>query len=343
MQANLVILFGGSSSERMVSVASAQNIAGHLPEARLLFWSPNGELHEVSASELRNHRDPFTAPFVPQSAPFAGRIEAAMEHLRHSTLILALHGTEGEDGSLQALLERHGIPYTGTDARASRIAFDKKRTKEEAQKHHLPLTEDLLLTNPSEPAQQQQLVEFYQTHQHIVLKPVANGSSVGLYIVHSAADFQTAQTHLAKETGAYLAERFLLGREITVGVMHNAQGQLTALPCSEVRVIAGRQFDYAGKYLGKGVEELTPAPLAPEEAQQCQALALKLHQVIGCYGYSRTDMILTPRGPVLLEINTLPGLSRASFIPQQLAVHGMTLRDFFLTQIELAQVRNAHR
>lgn len=340
MQKNLVILFGGSSSERRVSVASAQNIAGHLPEARLIFWSKTGELHDVSSSELRNHQDPFTTDFKPTAPPFAGRMEAAMEHLKDSLLILALHGTEGEDGSLQALLETHHIPYTGTDARASRIAFDKKLTKLEALKHHLPLTEDLLLTNPSDPAQQQQLLEFYKTHQHIVLKPVANGSSVGLFIVHSEAQFQTARTHLAQESGAYLAERFLIGREITVGVMHDSQDKRIALPCSEVRVIEGRQFDYAGKYLGKGVEELTPAPIGAEETLRCQEIALKLHQAIGCFGYTRTDMILTPNGPVLLEINTLPGLSRASFIPQQLAVYGITLRDFFMNQIELAQKRH---
>lgn len=340
MQKNLVILFGGSSSERLVSVASAQNIAGHLPEARLIFWSKSGELHDVSSSELKKHQDPFTTEFKPTAPPFAGRMETAMEHLKNSLLILALHGTEGEDGSLQALLEAHHIPYTGTDARASRIAFDKKLTKLEAQKLHIPLTEDLLLSNPSDPAQQQLLLDFYQAHQHIVLKPVANGSSVGLFIIHSEAEFQTARGQLARETGAYLAERFLVGREITVGVMHDSQGKLVALPCSEVRVTKGRQFDYAGKYLGSGVEELTPAPIGPEETLRCQEIALRLHQAIGCFGYTRTDMILTSHGPVLLEINTLPGLSRASFIPQQLAVYGMTLRDFFMNQIELAQKRN---
>lgn len=339
MQKHLVILFGGSSSERRVSVASAQNIIGHLPEARLIFWSKTGELHDVSPTELKQHQDPFTTDFTPQLPPFAGRIDAALDHLQQSILILALHGTEGEDGSLQALLEAHHIPYTGTDARASRIAFDKKLTKLEAQKHHIPLTEDLLLTNPSDPAQQDQLLEFYQTHQHIVLKPVANGSSVGLFIIHSPAEFESARTQLAQETGAYLAERFLVGREITVGVMHDSKGNPIPLPCSEVRVIKGRQFDYAGKYLGKGVEELTPAPIGPEETLRCQETALKLHQAIGCFGYTRTDMILTAQGPVLLEINTLPGLSSASFIPQQLAVYGMTLRDFFLNQIELAQMR----
>src|SRR5690606_22021876 len=157
--------------------------------------------------------------------------------------------------------------------------------------------------------------DFLDTHKKIVLKPVANGSSVGLFIIDSKASLEDAIKKLRPDVGSYLAESFITGREITVGVRQHLDGSITALPCSEVKVNQGRQFDYEGKYLGHGVQELTPAPIGLEETQLCQSLAIAVHKMVGCEGYSRTDMILTDRGPVLLEINTLPGLSKASFIP----------------------------
>ena len=133
----------------------------------------------------------------------------------------------------------------------------------------------------------------------------------------------------------YMAEPFIAGREITVGVWQKNYHKTIALPCSEVRVLQGGQFDYQGKYLGKGIQELTPAPLTGDESKACQELALKLHFMIGCKGYSRTDMILSDKGPVILEINTLPGLTKASFIPQQLLAIKTDLRAFFSAQILL--------
>lgn len=344
MKNHLVILFGGSSEERLVSVASTQNLSLHLPEADLWFMSPKGELHTVSRSELARHANPFTTQFVPTGRPFAGTLDKALELLKDKTVIIALHGTEGEDGTIQALLESQRIAFTGSGAKASRQAFDKKLTKTMALAHHLPVAVDLLVHDPSSSESQIALRDFQKHNPHMVLKPVANGSSVGLFIIKSAADLEAALSKLKTSTaGAYLAERFLDGREITVGVCQLKTGGHRALPCSEVRVIQGRQFDYEGKYLGHGVQELTPAPLGPELTRQCQELAIKLHELMGCEGYSRTDMILTERGPVILEINTLPGLSKASFIPQQVQALNENLRDFFHHQVDLALVRNARK
>ncbi|MBA2403708.1 MAG: ATP-grasp domain-containing protein [Bdellovibrionales bacterium] len=169
-----------------------------------------------------------------------------------------------------------------------------------------------------------------------MLKPLANGSSVGLYIIDSSDQLKKSFEEIkAKQICAYLVEPFIVGREITVGVWEKVKGHNVALPCSEVKVLAGRQFDYEGKYLGDGVQELTPAPITKEQSDECQKIALNLHQLVGCKGYSRTDMILTEKGPYLLEINTLPGLSKASFIPQQLAAMDISLRVFFEAQLAL--------
>lgn len=335
MKRNPLILFGGASEERMVSVASAQNLMGHLPEADLWFLAQDGDVFEVARSELQAHQNAFTTAFTPSGNSLAGKLENALELLKNKVVILALHGTEGEDGTLQAMFEKNRIPYTGSNSTASRLAFDKKLTKEIAKRHNLPMADDLIVNGSKDIAA---LKDFFAQHPSMVLKPVANGSSFGLFIIHSSTDFESALKKMDPAI-TYLAESFLVGREITVGVREQIDGTTVALPCSEVRVVKGRQFDYEGKYLGSGVQELTPAPLESEETLRCQELALKVHALTGCSGYSRTDMILTPRGPILLEINTLPGLSKASFIPQQLTACGDNLRDFFLGQIALAEKR----
>jgi D-alanine-D-alanine ligase len=181
------------------------------------------------------------------------------------------------------------------------------------------------------------LSTFFTTHKKLVLNPLANGSSVGLFIVASPSELQIAYDKITQnQQGTYLVEPFIVGREITVGVWNRKDSTTIALPCSEIKVIQGRNFDYEGKYLGHGVEELTPAPLSENEKTMCQDLALKVHEIVKCKGYSRTDMILVSQGPMLLEINTLPGLSKASFIPQQLVAYGENLRHFFQEQIDIA-------
>ncbi len=330
-----VILFGGSSEERLVSVASAQNISTVIPEATLWFWTKEGKVHEVPSEELAGHAEAFMKEFWPKTPVKSETLEASLQSLRNKSIIIALHGTEGEDGTLQKMLERMKIPFTGTGAASSEKAFNKILTKRIAAGNGVEVAAELVLAD-LEPATVKKLGEFLNQYQKIVLKPLANGSSVGLHILSSTEELEQAIPAI-RNSGylPYVSEPFITGREITVGVREDSNHKISALPCSEVRVVQGRQFDYQGKYLGSGVEELTPAPLTKEETEACQKLALKLHAAIGCKGYSRTDMILTDSGPVLLEINTLPGLSKASFIPQQLKVAGISLRDFFLEQINL--------
>lgn len=330
-----MILFGGSSEERLVSVASAQNIAAVIPEAKLWFWTKDGRVHEVEPAELSNHAEAFTKEFQPKSPEMAGTLETALQKLNGKTVIVSLHGTEGEDGTLQKLLETMEIPFTGTGAVASEKAFNKVLTKDIAREHGVSVAGELIVDD-LESVTIRKLHDFLAENRKIVLKPLANGSSVGLHIVNTPQELDKAILAI-RNSGylPYVSEPFITGREITVGVREDAFHKLSPLPCSEVRVIQGRQFDYQGKYLGSGVEELTPAPLSKNESEACQKLALQIHKAIGCRGYSRTDMILTDQGPVLLEINTLPGLSRASFIPQQLKVAGISMRGFFLEQINL--------
>lgn len=330
-----IILFGGSSEERLVSVASAQNLSRNMPEAELWFMSQDGAIFKVSNEELAAHADPFMTPFKPKAPQTFKDFNSAVKEMAGKFIIMCLHGTEGEDGTLQKILESSYIKFTGSGSEASSLAFDKKATKALAKNNHLPVVTDLSLKDFSE-TEKVSLKSFFDHHKKIVLKPLANGSSVGLYIVETSDQLMNAFNEIkTKAICPYLVEPFIIGREITVGVWEQTKGKVIALPCSEVQVTEGRQFDYAGKYLGSGVKELTPAPITKEQSDECQKIAIALHELIGCKGYSRTDMILNDKGVFVLEINTLPGLSKASFIPQQLAAINVTLRTFFESQLSL--------
>ncbi|MBE2252587.1 MAG: ATP-grasp domain-containing protein [Myxococcus sp.] len=340
MASDVVILFGGSSSERLVSVASAQNVSSLLPDARRWFLSPRGEVHDVASDELAGHARPFEVEFTPRSRALYASLDAALDapEAKGLVFLLALHGGEGENGTLQARFEERGLGFTGSDAASSARAFDKAVTKALVGAKGARLAPAEVLEPQGATSLEPKLSALFARAPRWVLKPVADGSSVGLVHLRSEAEVPEAARTLASVGLRYLAEAFIEGRELTVGVVDDAGGP-TALPVSEVRLIPGGAFDYAGKYLGKGTEELTPAPIAADERAAAQALGVLAHTTVGCSGYSRTDMILTDGGPVFLEINTLPGLTKASFIPQQLAAAGRDLRAFLEQQLTLAHAR----
>src|SRR5207245_1979356 len=183
-----------------------------------------------------------------------------------------------------------------------------------------------------------EMAEMLAIYRRIVVKPVAGGSSVGLYHVASAPDADGAASGMEEAGEAYPAEEFVSGTELTVGVVDGPAGS-RALPPSEVRLEEGRAFDYEGKYLGKGTREITPAEVPAAVSRAAQDLAVAAHQALGCEGYSRTDVIVSAKGPVFLELNTLPGLTRASFLPQQLAAEGTSMLSFLEGQLAIARKR----
>lgn len=340
MVSDVVILFGGNSSERRVSVASAQNVSRLLPDAALWFWSPSGAVHAVTRDELAAHGGVFVKDFTPKApAAFPTLADALASRDAHGhAFLLALHGGDGENGTVQQALEAHGLAFTGSGSAASARAFDKAQTKALAAAKGVKVADARALAPADVHANEAALRELLATHPRWVLKPLADGSSHGLVHLKSDAQVVEAAALLARLGLTYLAEVFVEGRELTVGVMDTDEGPV-ALPVSEVRLAANAAFDYEGKYLGKGTEEITPAALTDAERVAAQQVAVTTHQAVGCEGYSRTDMILTASGPVLLEINTLPGLTKASFIPQQLAAAGKDFGEFLRVQLELGRRR----
>ncbi len=338
MSSRVIVLFGGGSSERRVSVASARNVVSAIEAPRPLFVSPEGAVHEVSVEALASHTRPFEEDFVPSSAPLAPSLALALDVLDpEDVCFLAFHGGDGENGVVQRALEARGLAFTGSGSVASAAAFDKARAKAIVSAAGVRVAPASIVSG-SVTAVRETLAALLAEHGRVVVKPVADGSSTGLH--HLAHDAQLDEVARAVSASGVpsLVEPFVVGTELTIGVIDTDEGSV-ALCASEVRLDAGRAFDFQGKYLGQGTREITPAEVAPEIAEEAQRLAVAAHRALGCEGYTRTDVIAGAHGITFLETNTLPGLTSASFLPQQLTAVGRTLREFVDAQLARARAR----
>ena len=324
----ITILFGGTSKERLVSVASTQALHQALPEAALWFWDSDDSVHEAGSAALLGHTRPFEEPFKP-TTPSLGAIERALDRARaeNRLLVLGLHGGIAENGELQAMCEMRGIAFTGSGSASSHLAFDKVAAKRFAAIAGVTSPAGVTLEN-AEAA----LAEYGK----LIAKPAKDGSSYGLIFVNAKQDLVAVRN--AAKTDEYLIEPFISGVEATCGVLENLDGSLVALPPIEI-IPAGGGFDYTAKYLAKATQEICPGRFSPEVSAEIMDHALRAHRALSCSGYSRTDFIVSAAGPIYLETNTLPGLTKASLYPKALKAQGIEFADFLRDQITLASRR----
>ena len=336
---SIIILFGGPSDERHVSVASAQNVMRALPEALAWFWAPEGAVYDVAPGDLLAHQRAFEVDFVPARPAIFPTIEQALDTLPvdDPLFLLAVHGGAGEDGTLQRMLEARGIPFTGSGSETSSDAFDKERAKRRVQ-DRVRVAESRVARAPHEV--REAIDDLLSRHEKIVLKPLAGGSSRGLYFLDRDGDIDGIAQKVIDARIPYILEQFLRGRELTCGVIDEGNGAF-ALPVVEIEIDTGREFDYSGKYLGQGTREICPANISADVAADAQRTAIAAHEALGCSGYSRTDLVATGDGVYYLETNTLPGLTAGSLVPLELRTAGIAFRDFLLAQVELARSRFA--
>jgi D-alanine-D-alanine ligase len=311
-------------------VASAQALHEALPEADLWFWDVRDTVHEVQSQALRGHARPFEDVFKPgtRGIGLAQALDQAKAEQR--LLVLALHGGRAENGELQVMCEMLGIPFTGSGSASSHLAFDKIAAKRFAAIAGVKAPIGLRLEDIDAA-----LVEY----DKLIAKPVRDGSSYGLIFVNSTQDLAAVRN--AAKTEEYVIEPFISGVEATCGVLEQSDGSVIALPPVEI-VPAEGGFDYTAKYLLKSTQEICPGRFAPEITAQIMDQAVKAHQALSCSGYSRSDFIVSQQGPIFLETNTLPGLTKASLYPKALKAQGIEFVDFLQGQIALAAKR-AHK
>jgi len=328
---HVTILFGGSSKERLVSVATAQALHQVLPEADLWFWDCADLVHEVTAPELRGHANPFVDEFVPAGTGVA--LDEALDRARDEgrLLLLGLHGGRAENGELQAMCEARNIAFTGSGSASSHLAFDKIAAKRFTAFAGVTSAPTIEL---------EELEAALETYGRLIAKPSRDGSSYGLITVATAADL--VRVREAAKGEDYVIEPFVAGREATCGVFERADGTLVALPPVEIVPEAG-EFDYAAKYLLSSTREICPARFPQQVLDAIRDQALRAHRALSCAAYSRSDFIWSEQGLIYLETNTLPGLTATSLFPKALGAEGLAIADFIHDLIVLAQRRAGRR
>ena len=323
----ITILFGGTNKERLVSVASAQALHQALPEADLWFWHVADTVHDVKSEALLNHKRPFEDVFEPGNRGIA--LEAALDKAKAEdrVLVLGLHGGRAENGELQAMCEMRGVAFTGSDSASSNLAFDKTAAKRFAAIAGVTTPEGIALDD---------IDAAFAEYGKLIAKPARDGSSYGLIFVNAKQDLVAVRN--AAKTEEYLIEPFVSGIEATCGVLERSDGAIMSLP--PIEIIPGEgAFDYTAKYLLKSTQEICPGRFSPEITAELMDHALRAHRALSCSGYSRTDFIVSDKGPIYLETNTLPGLTKASLYPKALKAQGIEFVDFLRDQIALAERR----
>jgi D-alanine-D-alanine ligase len=236
---------------------------------------------------------------------------------------LCLHGSYGEDGTLQAELDAMGMGYTGSGAVASALAFDKLRAKEVMGAAGIPLAEGMGWTKEN---------DWLPPY---VLKPVSDGSSLGVHLVRTEEEVKKARKAAGQWKGPMMIERLVEGAELTVGIVGKQ-----ALPVVEVRPTQGF-YDYRNKYTAGSTKYLCPAPLAKEKALELQELAKKAHEALGCEILSRVDFLVDAEGKaVVLEVNTIPGMTDLSLLPRAGQAAGIDFGNLCLKILEFSWARN---
>ena len=252
------------------------------------------------------------------------------ERVEFDFAYIMIHGTPGEDGHLQGYLEMMGVPFSSCDMTSSVITFDKVTTKKAVADTGVGLAKGLLLREEDWIAPDAIVAELGLP---LFVKPNASGSSCGVTKVKSAEELPEAIFKAFDESSEVLIEECIVGREMACGVLVTAEKEYL-FPITEV-VAKNEFFDYEAKYTAGMSDEITPADITPEIAEQLHEMTLAAYKACRCKGLARVDFIVTPEGkPYMIEINTIPGMSAGSIVPKQIRAAGMTMGEVLTLVIE---------
>ena len=322
MKKNIALVTGGFSGEAVISYKSANTIDKNLDREKFNVYkidvNPSGWFYENgSGKKTEIDKNDFT-------------LKTDNGTIKFDAVFIGMHGTPGEDGKLQGYFDTLKIPYTSCDAGSSAITFNKRYTVAVAAMAGIHVSRSFHLFKHT-PVPLQQIVDGLKFP--VFVKPNNGGSSIGMSKVYEAKDLEAAIQKAFKEDDQVLVEQMISGREFTVGVF-KTKGTIVVLPITEV-ISKKDFFDYEAKYEGASTE-VTPAEIDEVTAEKIRDAARKIYAVFNCRGIVRIDFILEDDTgyPHMLEINTIPGQSEASIVPQQVKAMGWSLKDFYSKLVE---------
>ncbi|PWT78464.1 MAG: D-alanine--D-alanine ligase [Bacteroidetes bacterium] len=324
MKPNIAFVTGGYSGEAVISYKSAATIEQHIDTEKYSVYkidiTKEGWFHVLkNGMKIQVDKNDFSLTVKGSKVLFDG-------------VLIGIHGTPGEDGKLQGYLDLMGLPYTTCNAAVSALTFNKRYTVAVASFAGIKVARSVMmirnkLNHAEEVAKQLKFPVF--------VKPNNGGSSIGMSRVnHPSEDLGAAIEKAFKEDDQILIEEFITGREFTIGVFQS-NGEIITLPFTEIKT-KKEFFDFEAKYTPGFTDEITPADVSEEIAEKVKAAAKKVYQVFNCNGVIRIDFIYNEEiaEPFLLEINTVPGQTEASIVPQQVRAMGWTLKQFYSALID---------
>jgi len=319
---NVAFVTGGYSTEAVISYKSAITIENNLDRDKYNIYkidiTPQGWWYETGDQKTAVDRNDFT-------------ISRGDKKIKFDAVFIGIHGTPGEDGKLQGYFDLMNLPYTSCDAATSALTFNKRYTVAVAAFAGIGVAKSLHLFKHTS-IDNTEILKRLQLP--VFVKPNNGGSSIGMSKVSKGEDLSVALEKAFKEDDQVLVEEFIAGREFTIGVF-KSKGEIVTLPFTEVKTHK-EFFDFEAKYTPGMSEEITPAKVDESIAQKVRETAKKVYRTFNCRGVVRMDFIFheEKKEPYLLEINTVPGQSEASIVPQQVKANGWTLKDFYSKLIE---------
>ncbi|QKX03493.1 D-alanine--D-alanine ligase [Aquimarina sp. TRL1] len=321
MKKNIAILMGGYSSEFDISVNSGHVVYKHLDKSK---YTP---YRVIISKEDWYYLDEEEARHPIDRSDFSFHLNG--DKITFDAAFNTVHGTPGEDGLLQAYFELLGIPQTACDFYQAALTFNKRDCISAVKPYGIPCATNYYL-NKGDQVHVKEIIN--QVGLPCFVKANKSGSSYGVSKVKTAEEMLPAIEVAYKEDDEIIIESFLSGTEVSVGVIHY-KGKDIVLPITEI-VSENEFFDYAAKYEGKS-QEITPARLSEEDRKKVEEIALKVYQVLKMSGFSRSEYIFHNGVPHFIEMNTNPGLSEASILPQQAQKAGISLTELFSNAIEM--------
>lgn len=322
MRKKIALVTGGYSGESVISYKSAasmyQNIDREKWDCYLIDIRPDGWFYRNDAGEETGvDKNDFS-------------IQIQNNPVRFDAVLIGLHGTPGEDGKLQGYFDCIGIPYTSCDAATSALTFNKRYTVAVAAFAGMPVAKSMHLFAKDSMGEKEIMAELTLP---VFVKPNNGGSSIGMSKVTHSKDIDAALAKAFQEDNQVLVEEFVQGREFTIGVF-KTKNEIICLPITEIKT-QNVFFDFEAKYDGAS-EEITPAEVDEGTADKIREAAKKIYQLFNCRGVIRIDFIFDAEKnvPVMLEINTVPGQTGASLVPQQVRAMGWTMQQFYSALIE---------